>query len=188
MKEELAIKNMVCDRCIMAVKNELDHLAIDYSAVTLGKVSLIKPISEEQKDVLSANLTKIGFELLADKRGQLVEKVKNLIIDLIHHNKKPLQVNLSDYISKELNMDYSSISKLFSDIESTTIEKFVIAQKIERVKELISYNELNLSEIAIDLHYSSVAHLSSQFKKITGITPSEYKNQLIKNRIPLSDI
>ncbi len=188
MEEVIHIKNMVCDRCIMAVKSELDKLAIPVTSVILGEVVVDGSLSKETKEQLKTNLEQIGFELLEDKRHQLTERVKNIIIELIHHKHTQLHINLSDYISEQIGMDYSSISKQFSETEHTTIEKFVIAQKIERVKELISYNELTLSEIADHLHYSSVAHLSGQFKKITGITPSEYRNRELKDRKPLNEI
>ncbi len=188
MEEVLRIKNMVCDRCIMAVKSELEKLDIEPLSVTLGEVKVSGLISDDQKETLGTNLEKIGFELIGDKKHQLIEKVKNIIIELIHHKHTYLKINLSDYLSEQIELDYSYISKLFSETEHTTIEKFVIAQKIERVKELISYNELTLSEIADHLHYSSVAHLSGQFKKITGITPSEYKNGELKDRKPLNEV
>lgn len=179
---------MVCDRCIMAVKSELDKLDIAVESIVLGEAQLRDSLNPEIKEQLRGNLKKIGFELITDKRHQLTEKVKNIIIELIHHKHTYLNINLSDYISEQIGLDYSYISKLFSETEQITIEKFVIAQKIERVKELISYNELTLSEIADHLHYSSIAHLSGQFKKITGMTPSEYKNQGLKDRKPLNEI
>jgi AraC-like DNA-binding protein len=188
MAEVLHIKNMVCDRCIMAVSSELEKLNINAKTVLLGEVELYDTLNSEVKDQLRNNLEKIGFELLEDKKHQLTERVKNIIIDLIHHKHTYLQINLSDYISEQIGLDYSSVSKQFSETEHTTIEKFVIAQKIERVKELISYNELTLSEIADHLHYSSVAHLSGQFKKVTGITPSEYKNSELKDRKTLDGV
>lgn len=188
MAEVLHIKNMVCDRCVMAVRSELEKLGIDAKSVVLGEAELHNPLGSDAKEQLRANLEKIGFELIEDKRHQLTERVRNLIIDLIHHKHAQLNINLSDYISEQIGMDYSSISKQFSETEHTTIEKFVISQKIERVKELISYNELTLSEIADYLHYSSVAHLSGQFKKITGMTPSEYRNRELKDRKPLNEV
>lgn len=188
MAEVLHIKNMVCDRCIMAVNSELDKLRINAKTVVLGEVELYVPLTSEVKHELKNNLEKIGFELLEDKKHQLIERVKNSIIELIHHKHTFLNINLSDYISQQIGTDYSSISKQFSETEHTTIEKFVIAQKIERVKELISYNELTLSEIADHLHYSSAAHLSGQFKKVTGMTPSEYKNSELKDRKTLDGI
>lgn len=188
MGEVVQIKNMVCDRCITAVQNEFEKLNIPTKSVVLGEVVTLDSISKETKNQLKANLENIGFELLEDKKHQLIERVKNIIIELIHHKHTQLNINLSDYIGDQIGMDYSSISKQFSESEHTTIEKFVIAQKIERVKELISYNELTMSEIADHLHYSSVAHLSGQFKKITGITPSEYKNAVLKDRKPLNEV
>lgn len=188
MAELLHIKNMVCDRCIMAVRLELDKLHINAESIVLGEVELNQALDAQIKLELKENLKSIGFELLENKKNQLVEKVKNIIVDLIHHRDKNLTINLSDYISQEMGMDYSIISKQFSETEKTTIEKFVIAQKIEKVKELISYNELSLGEIADLLHYSSVPHLSAQFKKITGITTSQYKEKNRKDRKSLSDI
>jgi AraC-like DNA-binding protein len=188
MKEVLHIKNMVCDRCIMAVESELNKLDITAQSITLGEVVLAEPLTSDVKSQFQDNLEKIGFELIGDKKMQLTERVKNLIIDLIHYQHKQLNINLSDYLSEQLNIDYTYISKQFSETEQTTIEKFVILQKIERIKELISYNELTLSEISDQLHYSSVAHLSGQFKKVTGLTPSQYKNQTLKNRKPLNEV
>lgn len=188
MAEILHIKNMVCDRCITAVRSELEKLDIDAKSVVLGEVELTSFIDPETKNQLRDNLEKIGFELLEDKKHQLTERVKNIIIELVHHKNTQLNINLSDYISEQIGGDYSSISKQFSETEHTTIEKFFIAQKIERVKELISYNEWTLSEISDHLHYSSVAHLSGQFKKITGMTPSEYKNKELKDRKPLNEV
>ncbi len=188
MAEVISIKNMVCNRCITAVESELDKLNIKAKSVSLGEVVLVDFLDKSIKNELKDNLEKIGFELLEDKKLQLNERVKNVIIDLIHHKHTQLNINLSDYISEQIGTDYSIISKQFSELEGTTIEKFVIAQKIERVKELISYNELTLSEISDQLHYSSVAHLSGQFKKITGITPSDYKKQDLKERKPLNEV
>jgi len=174
--ETLFVKNMVCDRCILVVKQEFEKFEIPLQTVVLGKVVTRQKITNVAKQELAVSLTKLGFEFLEDKKLQLVERIKNVIVELIHRKKTLPQTNFSDYLSEQLDTDYHTLSKLFSAIEHTTVEKFVIAQKIERVKELLSYNELTLSEISDLLHYSSVSHLSNQFKKVTGVTPSEYKN------------
>jgi AraC-like DNA-binding protein len=188
MSELIHIKNMVCNRCIMAVETVFSEMNIPVDFVELGKVQVPSKLDEALKEELKSKLDQLGFELLEDKKEQVVEQVKNLIIELVHHRSNELNVNLSDYIAGQLQLDYSNVSKLFSELEGTTIEKFFIVQKIERVKELISYDEKNLSEIAFELHYSSAAHLSSQFKKITGLTPSQYKNLKHPPRSPLSDL
>ncbi len=181
------IKNMVCNRCIMAVEQSLAKLNIPFSEVKLGHA--IIDDSFVDYDLLDKELKSIGFELIQDKNLQIIEKVKTLIIDYIHHYEgEDLKINFSVYLSNELNYDYSYISSIFSNIENITIEKFIILQKIERVKELISYNELNFSVIAYKTNYSSTAHLSRQFKKVTGITLSEFKKQKSKNRNQLDNV
>lgn len=183
------IRNMVCPRCIMAVKETLSRLEIPFSEVVLGKASLEVEKSEVDLDLLDSELRKIGFELIRDKKRMLVAQTKALIVDYIHHSGElDMKINFSDYLSRELGKDYSLISSVFSELENTTVEKYIIAQKIERVKELLSYNELNLSEIAYQLNYSSVQHLSNQFKKVTGLTPSQYKKQQIQGRKTLDAI
>jgi len=185
----LFIRNMVCPRCITAVKDTLIKLEIPFSEVVLGKVNITIDKSEVSFDLLDKELRKIGFELIRDKNRQLVAEVKALIISYIHHSDElNIKINFSDYITKKVGKDYSTVTSIFSDLENTTIEKYIIAQKIERVKELLTYNELTLSEISYQLNYSSVQHLSNQFKKRIGITPSQYKKQKIKNRQPLDDI
>lgn len=173
---------MVCDRCKMAVKSELEKIGLHPISVALGEVEIQEDTIEYQKNQLITVLNTLGFELLDDKKSQLIEKTKTLIIDLVHHQKTELKTNLSDYLAVEVNQDYNTLSNLFSEVEGTTIEKFFIAQKIERVKELLLYDELTLSEIAYQLHYSNVAHLSNQFKKVTGFSPSHYKKSADKNR------
>jgi len=166
---------MVCNRCISAVKLELEKLKLSANNIALGEVQLTKEPSEKQLTQLKQNLSALGFELLDDNKKKLIEKIKNAIIEMVHHNAIDEQHNFSEIISKKLNKDYSYLSGLFSGVEGMTIEKYIINQKIERVKELIIYNEMNLSEIAYKVGYSSVAHLSSQFKKVTGLTPSHFK-------------
>lgn len=184
----LYIKNMVCGRCKMVVKSELDKLGLQTIAVELGEVELQDDITDSQKEILLKNLQALGFDLIDDKKSKTIEKIKNLIVDLVHHKNNELKVNLSDYLVENLNQDYSTLSNLFSEIENTTIEKYFISQKIEKVKELLIYNELSLSEIADMLNYSNVAHLSNQFKKITGFTPTYFKQLKDKKRIQIENI
>ena len=188
LEEKLYIKNMVCNRCIMVVKSELEKLGISPVSIILGEVTLSGGLSPQQKDALSKKLEGLGFALIDDRRARLIEQIKNAIIELVHYNNNDLKVNLSDYISDKLHHDYNYISNLFSEIEDTTIEKYFIAQKIERVKELLVYDELTLNEIAFKLNYSSVAHLSSQFKKVTGLTPSHFKQIKTTKRKPLDEV
>ena len=184
----LYIKNMVCNRCIIAVKHELNKLKLAAGAVTLGEVLLIKEPTAKQLTQLRTSLAGLGFEVLDDSRKKLIEKIKNIIVEQVHYDNFDDKHNFSDIISKKLNKDYSYLSGLFSEVEGVTIEKYIINQKIEKVKELIIYNELNLSEIAFKLGYSSVAHLSAQFKKITGLTPSYFKTMGNKLRKPLDSV
>lgn len=172
----ISIKNMVCDRCIAAVARLLTENKIDVSAVKLGEVVLRKPMSAVQKTRLTDQLAAAGFLLLDDNKTILVEKIKNIIINLVHYPQENQSHNVSEILSNALHKDYSSLSRLFSADEGTTIEKYLINQKIERIKELLIYQQMNLNEIASELGYSSVAHLSSQFKKVTGITPSQFRN------------
>jgi AraC family transcriptional regulator len=175
-KTHLHIKNMVCNRCIKVVKEDLEKLGLNVQEVKLGEAVVDDDLDnaklEEVRDVLEED----GFELLDNKKAQLVEKIKNVIIDIIHHHKEETpHYNFSHIIAEKLDMDYNYLSNLFSSMESTTIEKFIIAQRIEKVKELLVYDELSLSEIAYKLGYSSVHHLSAQFKKVTGLTPTHFK-------------
>jgi AraC-like DNA-binding protein len=179
---------MVCGRCKMVVKSELDKLGLQTIAVELGEVELQDDITDSQKEILLKNLQALGFDFIDDKKSKTIEKIKNLIVDLVHHKNNELKVNLSDYLVENLNQDYSTLSNLFSEIENTTIEKYFISQKIEKVKELLIYNELSLSEIADMLNYSNVAHLSNQFKKITGFTPTYFKQLKDKKRIQIENL
>ena len=172
----------------MVVKSELDKLGLQTIAVELGEVELQDDITDSQKEILLKNLQALGFDFIDDKKSKTIEKIKNLIVDLVHHKNNELKVNLSDYLVENLNQDYSTLSNLFSEIENTTIEKYFISQKIEKVKELLIYNELSLSEIADMLNYSNVAHLSNQFKKITGFTPTYFKQLKDKKRIQIENL
>lgn len=167
---------MVSLRCKMMVKAELDKLGILYKAIDLGTVETFENIDDEQWEQLKNNLLKSGLELLDNKKSILIEKIKNVITELIHYSDELPNVNYSDYISEKLDYDYTYLANTFSEVKGITIQQFIIINKIEKVKELLLYDELNLTEISSKLHYSSVAHLSNQFKKITGLTPSFYKN------------
>jgi AraC-like DNA-binding protein len=185
---KLYIKNMVCIRCKMVVKYELEKLGLQYTAVELGEVEIPDKLSKDQLDNLSVALKLTGLELMDDNKQILVEKIKTIIIGLIHFNDEQIKINLSDYLSEKLNHNYTYLSNLFSEVKGTTIEQFYLANKIERVKELLVYDELNLTEIAWKLHYSSVSHLSNQFKKMTGLTPSHFKNLKNKRRVTLGSL
>lgn len=184
----LHIKNMVCNRCIMVVKNQLEQLGLHPVSVELGIAVLPGKITEEVYHAVKASIEPFGFELIDDKKSQIIEQIKDAIIELVHHNDSDLKVNLSDYLVSKLNRDYSFLSKLFSEVTNTTIEKYFIAQKIERAKELLVYGELSLNEIADKLNYSSAAYLSTQFKSVTGLTPSHFKNIKENKRKPLDQI
>lgn len=175
-------------RCKMVVKEELKKFGLHFIVVDLGEVDLMENINPEQRDQIRLALRRSGLELIEDKKAILIEKIKNTVIEMVHYNDELLKVNFSDFISEKLNYNYTYLANLFSEIQGTTIEKFIIAHKIERVKELIIYDELNLSEIAWKMHYSSVAHLSNQFKKITGLTPSHFKQLKNKRRQAIEDI
>lgn len=172
----------------MVVQNELEKLNIDVHDVSLGRVNLNTPLTESVKNKLEKTLIPLGFEVIDDRKSRLIENIKNLIIDQVHYKDQEIKVNLSELLSNELNLEYSYLSTLFSEVEGTTIEKYYIAQKIEKVKELLVYDELSLSEIAYRLHYSSVAYLSNQFKKVTGLTPSHFKQIKEQKRRPLDEI
>ena len=179
---------MVCIRCKMLVKDELTKLGLHYTVVELGEADILEQISKEQHDLFQVALLKSGLELLDDKKSILIQQIKNVIIELVHYSEEPLTINFSHFLSQKLNHDYTYLANLFSEVQGITIEKFLITHKIERVKELLVYNELNLTEIAYRMHYSSVAHLSTQFKKITGLTPSHFKQLKTKRRSMLEDL
>jgi len=179
---------MVCIRCKMAVKAELEKLGLHHTTVDLGEAEILENISKEQINLLKVALKKTGLELMDDNKSILVEKIKSIIIELVHYTDEQIKINLSDYLSDKLNHDYTYLANLFSEVKGTTIEKFYLSHKIEKVKELLVYDELNLTEIAFKLHYSSVSHLSNQFKKMTGLTPSHFKALKHKRRSVLGNV
>ncbi len=179
---------MVCSRCILVVQSELDKLGIDVKNIKLGEVTLARELTTEEKGKLEKTLVPLGFQVIDDRKSRIIEKIKNVIIDLVHHQDNGTKSNLSDILSDKLNHDYNYLSNLFSEVEGTTIEKYFIAQKVEKVKELLVYDELSLSEIALRLNYSSVAYLSNQFKKVTGLTPSHFKQIREDKRKPLDKV
>ena len=179
---------MVSLRCKMIVKEELEALGLDYKSLDLGMVELKETLTPAQRDLLKNNLLKSGLDLLDDKKSILIEKIKNVIIELIHYSDEIPKVNFSDYLSKKLEYDYTYLANTFSEVKGITIQQFIIIHKIEKVKELLLYDELNLTEIADKLHYSSVAHLSNQFKKVTGLSPSFYKRLKEKRKENLEDV
>ena len=185
---KLHIRNMVCNRCKMVVQAELEKLGFNPLSVELGEVNLDKEITQEEKARIDDRLQQFGFALIDDKKSKLIEKIKTLIVDLVQQRNSELKTNLSDYLVGQLHQDYSYLTNLFSEVEGTTIEKYYIAQRIEKVKELLVYDEMTLSEIAYQLNYSSVAHLSNQFKKVTGLTPSHFKQIRIEKRKPLDEV
>ncbi len=168
---------MVCPRCIETVRELLHDLKIEIAYIQLGEVVTLHVLNKEEKQVIQNQLSQRGFELLEDKTSKLIGQIKSIIIGAIHHSQEPFVGNYSELLSNQLHHDYSYLSRQFSSVEGITIEKFVLSQKIEKVKELLFYGELTLSEIAFQLNYSSLAHLSSQFKKETGMTPTEFKKQ-----------
>lgn len=178
---KLWVKNMVCNRCIMVLQGEMEKLELKVKHIQLGEISLEEELTQKQRDEVAKILLPLGFELINNKKSQIVEKIKTIIIELVHHQEEEMKMNLSGVLSEKLNQDYNTLSHLFSETEGTTIEKYFIAQRIEKVKELLVYGELSLSEIAMRLNYSSVAYLSNQFKKVMGLTPSFFK-QMKKNK------
>lgn len=185
---KLYVKYMVSQRCKMMVKEELKELGIEYVVIDLGVIEILEDITSEQFEQLRINLKKSGLELLDDRRTILVESIKNVIIEMIHHSDEKLKVNYSDHISDKLGYDYTYLANVFSEVKGITIQQFIILNKIERVKELLLYDQLTLTEISYKLHYSSVGHLSNQFKKITGLTPTFYKGIANKRRENIEDV
>jgi len=185
---KLYIKNMVSNSCKTIVKSEIKKLGLNLLFIELGEVEISENIVEEQRNKLDINLQKLGLELLDNKKSMIIERIKNRIIELVHYSDKRMKVKLSFYLSEKLDYDYTYLANLFSEDQGITIEHFFLNHKIERVKELLIYNETSLTEIAYKMQYSSVAHLSSQFKKITGLTPSNYKLLRLKKRTPLEEM
>ena len=179
---------MVCPRCIMAVKDIFNQLEIQYQDVQLGQVITSDQIDQHKLQSLDGMLNALGFELLEPGKSALISQIKSVIIDQVHHKKEPLSINFSSLISDKLHHEYAYLSRLFSSVEGITIEKFIVLQKIEKVKEFLIYNQMTLSEIANEMNYSSVAHLSSQFKKETGMTPTQFKAQTSHHRKPLDKL
>lgn len=179
---------MVSERCKMAVRTELKKLDLHFTPVELGVVEIMEDITAEQRQQIKLALLESGLELMDDKRAMLIEKIKNAIVEMVHHTEEEIKVNFSDHLSKKLDHDYTYMANLFSEVQGTTIEQFIIAHKIERIKELIIYGELNITEIAWKMNYSSVAHLSNQFKKMTGLTPSHFRQMKDKRRSPIEEI
>ena len=184
----LYIKHMVCDRCKMVVQSEIEKLGLKAGKVDLGKAEVVGDLSREQYNALSSNLEQVGFEIIDNNNARTIEKIKNVIVELVHYTEGELKINQSQYIAMKMDKDYTYLSNLFSESEGVTIEKYIISQKIERVKELLEYGEYTLSEIADKVGYSNVAYLSSLFKKVTGITPSQYKENDQGTRKPLDMI
>ena len=185
---KIYIKYMVSQRCKMAVKEELKKLGLHFIVVDLGEIEIMEDISDAQREELKNALLNSGLELMDDKRSILIEKIKSVVVEMIHFNDELPKINYSDYISEKLNYDYTYLSNLFSEINGITIQQFIITHKIERVKELLFYDELSLTEISYRMQYSSVAHLSNQFKKITGLSPSRFKQLKFKGRNPIEEI
>ena len=185
---KLHIKNMVCNRCVLVVKSELEKLGHEIVAIELGEVILKNQITEEDKKGISKQLETFGFEILNDSGSKTIEKIKTILIDLVQNKNNDINITLSDYLIQNLHQDYSKLSNLFSNVEGISIEKYFINLGIEKVKELIVYDELSLSEIADVLHYSSVAHLSNQFKKVTGFSPSYFKKNKESKRTELDQL
>jgi len=179
---------MVSNRCKMAVKEALKKLGLHFVVVELGEVDLMETITEEQRQQIKRELLISGLELMDDKRAMLIEKIKTVIIEMVHYSDEIIKVNFSDYLSEKLDHDYTYLANLFSEVQGTTIEQFIIVHKVERIKELINYGELNITEIAWKLNYSSVAHLSNQFKKVTGLSPSHFKQMKVKMRRSIEEI
>ena len=179
---------MVSNRCKTAVKDELKKLGLHFVLVDLGEVEIMETISMEKRNLLRTGLSESGLELMDDKRAILIEKIKAIIVEMVHHSVEPIKINFSDYLTEKLNQNYTYLASLFSEVQGTTIEHFIISHKIERIKELLIYGELNITEIAWKMNYSSVAHLSTQFKKVTGLTPSHFKQMKDKRRSPIEEL
>lgn len=179
---------MVSNRCKMVVKEALKDLGLHFVMVDLGEVEIMEKITFQQRDRLKDTLFNAGLELMDDKKSILIEKIKNTIIEMVHHSEEIIQVSFSAYLSEKLKHDYTYMANLFSEFQGTTIEQFIILHKVEKIKELLIYGELNITEIAYKMNYSSNAHLSSQFKKVTGLTPSHFKQLKEKRRRPIEEI
>ena len=179
---------MVSNRCKIAVRDELKKLGLHFIVVDLGEVEIMENLTFDKREMLKRGLLDSGLELMDDKKAILIEKIKNIIIEMIHHSEEIIKVNFSDFLSDKLNHNYTYLANLFSEVQGTTIEQYIISNKVERIKELMIYDEHNITEIAWKMGYSSVAHLSSQFKKVTGLSPSHFKKMKDKRRNSIEDI
>ena len=179
---------MVSNRCKIAVKEVFRNLGLVYRNVELGEVEIAEIITDEKLKDFKISLLNIGFELIEDRRAILIERIKNIVIDMVHHSDSQIKVNFSDYLSEKLKYDYTYMANVFSEEQGVSIEQFIISHKVERIKEFIIYDELNMTEIAFKMNYSSVAHLSGQFKKVTGLTPSYFKKLKMRRLEPIENI
>lgn len=179
---------MLSNRCKMVVKEVLKELGLHFIIVDLGEIEIMENISAAERGELKIALHNSGLELMDDKRAILIERIKTTIVDMVHHTDEGMKVNFSNFLSEKLSYDYTYLANLFSEVQGTTIEQFIIAHKVERIKELIIYGELNITEIAWKMNYSSVAHLSNQFKKVTGLSPSQFKQLKEKHRNPIDSL
>lgn len=179
---------MVSNRCKLAVRDELKKLGLHFILLELGEVEIMENLSPEKRDLLKEGLRSSGLELMEDKKAILIEKIKTIIIEMIHHSEENIKINFSDYLSSQLHHNYTYLANMFSEVQGTTIEHFIIAHKVERIKELILYDEDTITEIAWKMGYSSVAHLSTQFKKVTGLSPSHFKQLKDKRRIAIEEL
>lgn len=185
---KLYIKYMVSNRCKLAVRDELKKLGLHFIVVDLGEIEIMEELTLEKRELLKIGLIHSGLELMDDKRAILIEKIKNAIVQMIHHSDEIIKINFSDYLSEKLNHNYTYLANLFSEVQGITIEQFIITHKIERIKELMIYGELNITEIAYKMNYSSVGHLSNQFKKVTGLSPTHFKKLKDKRRCPIEEL
>ena len=185
---KLYIKYMVSERCKIAVNDVFKKHGLHLTKIELGEIELLEPVSDDKCVKLKKALQDFGFELIEDKRAVLIERIKNIIIEMVHHSDSSIKMNFSDYLSQNLHHNYTYLANVFSETQGISIEQFIISHKIERVKELILYDELNITEIAYKMNYSSVAHLSGQFKKYTGLTPSSFKKLKLRRLEPIEEI
>jgi len=185
---KIHIKNMVSNRCKMVVRTALKELGVHFVMLELGEVEIMERLTGQQRDSLRYTLEDAGLELIDDKRSILIEKIKNAIIDMVHHSEEMVKVNISTYLSEKLNHDYTYLANIFSQVQGVSIEQFIILHKVEKIKELLMYGELNISEISYKMNYSSTAHLSTQFKKVTGLTPTHFRQLKEKRRNPIEQI
>lgn len=179
---------MVSNRCKLAVRDELKKLGLHFIVVDLGEIEIMEELTLEKRELLKIGLIHSGLELMDDKRAILIEKIKNAIVQMIHHSDEIIKINFSDYLSEKLNHNYTYLANLFSEVQGINIEQFIITHKIERIKELMIYGELNITEIAYKMNYSSVGHLSNQFKKVTGLSPTHFKKLKDKRRSPIEEL